>query len=165
MNAGGCDMIAWSTCIRDSDGKALRICKTCYKPADRKPIGCSEQRHSQHYESRRKASNRYYHSHRKKVAEYMKKYRKDNREAVRWVLRRGHLRRKYGLTLQQIDAMLKEQDFRCNLCKEPFRSTPFVDHDHKSGRIRGLLCRLCNTSIWHVERFPLQTLKEYLGSP
>ena len=42
--------------------------------------------------------------------------------------------------------MLSEQDHRCGACGEPFtdhRST-HVDHDHATGRVRGLLCRDCN---------------------
>jgi hypothetical protein len=55
--------------------------------------------------------------------------------------------RKYGLTLDQYHAMLKAAAGRCPLCELPFRETPCIDHDHTTGRVRGLLCRTCNRAL------------------
>lgn len=156
--------MSWSSRIPSPDGKGIWICKTCNKPADRKPVDCSEPRHHQHYEFRRNASHKYYHSHREKVAEYNREYNKNNQGKIVLWNRRAHLRRKYGITPEDVDAMLKEQGFKCKLCKKPLRSTPFVDHDHKTGRVRGLLCRACNISVGHSEKLNLEDLKEYLVS-
>jgi len=163
-NGGVAIQMAWSTRRPSPDGRGIQVCKTCNKPADRKPVDCSELKHRQHYESRRKASHKYYHSHKEKVGGYLREYNKHNQERIILWNRRGHLRRKYGITPEDIDAMLKEQDYKCKLCKKPFRSTPFVDHDHKAGRIRGLLCCACNLGVGHTERLSLQNLKEYLVS-
>jgi hypothetical protein len=47
--------------------------------------------------------------------------------------------------------MLKSQNYQCVLCetKEPLgvSNTFVVDHDHDSGKVRGLLCNHCNTGI------------------
>lgn len=65
----------------------------------------------------------------------------------------GHvLKYKYGITLQQYHQLLAEQGGRCgNLgCRraEPLgRGAWHVDHDHTTGRIRGLLCAHCNLMI------------------
>lgn len=72
-------------------------------------------------------------------------------EPERWRVRRnGILRRKYGLTADQYDAMWSEQDGRCYLCGVE-SGTLHVDHDHKTGVVRRLLCRYCNSSIGWVE--------------
>jgi len=49
--------------------------------------------------------------------------------------------KKYGITIKQYNLMLKQQGGVCKLCKRPPKSVRLaVDHDHKSGRVRGLLC-------------------------
>lgn len=65
---------------------------------------------------------------------------------------------KYGLTLDSFADMLKEQGGTCWICGSPPKQskktgkTPnlCVDHNHKSGKVRGLLCRMCNKE--HVGR-------------
>lgn len=63
----------------------------------------------------------------------------------------GYLERVYGITLGQYEEMLKNQDGKCAICKgECNRSTTnrlCVDHDHKTGQVRGLLCFKCNTGL------------------
>jgi Recombination endonuclease VII len=62
--------------------------------------------------------------------------------------REGHLRRRYGITQADYDAKLAEQGGGCALCgvrpeelaKGRYRTWLHVDHDHVTGRVRGLLC-------------------------
>ena len=58
---------------------------------------------------------------------------------------------KYGLTQSDIDAMVLEQNNRCAACKKPFSDSyvyaPVVDHCHISGKVRGILHRICNSAI------------------
>jgi hypothetical protein len=55
------------------------------------------------------------------------------------------LRQKYGLTLAQYDEMLRRQKGVCKICERPPKTLPLhVDHDHPTGRVRGLLCFRCN---------------------
>lgn len=61
--------------------------------------------------------------------------------------RERHLKQKYGIDLKQYEVMLKEQNYRCAICNKHqshFKRSLHVDHDHKSGKIRGLLCFRCN---------------------
>lgn len=60
--------------------------------------------------------------------------------------RRAKLLHHYGLTLEQWHAMLVAQSGRCAVCVEPMRD-PHTDHDHETGRVRGLLCSGCNTGL------------------
>ena len=61
------------------------------------------------------------------------------------------LRLKYGLTVEQRDQMIADQGGRCLCCGTLFgllkANRPHVDHDHATGRVRGVLCVGCNTML------------------
>lgn len=63
--------------------------------------------------------------------------------------RAGHLMRKYGMTIEQYDAMLETQGGGCFICGRPPRDdiSLHVDHDHSTGRVRGILCFCCNNAL------------------
>lgn len=64
-------------------------------------------------------------------------------------------RRKYGIDGQQYDALLKAQGGVCAICAgPPQRELLCIDHDHATGRVRGLLCDPCNTGIGHLRDDP-----------
>lgn len=52
------------------------------------------------------------------------------------------IRRKYGITSAQYDAMVEAQGGRCAACGESHKLV--IDHCHKSGKVRALLCDRCN---------------------
>lgn len=59
--------------------------------------------------------------------------------------RERSLQRSFGLTWDEYELMLACQEDRCYLCRRLPRKTALaVDHNHKTGEIRGLLCRVCN---------------------
>jgi hypothetical protein len=60
------------------------------------------------------------------------------------------LRRKYRMSIEDYDRMLAAQGGVCAICKGPSKRKNGlfdVDHDHKTGKVRGLLCHGCNTGI------------------
>lgn len=70
--------------------------------------------------------------------------------------RRYHLKRHYGVTVEEYNQLLVAQDGRCAICKTDSpggrRNQYFhVDHDHKTGEIRGLLCKNCNIALGHLK--------------
>ncbi len=66
---------------------------------------------------------------------------------------RDHLRTTFGLTLEQYDLMLQLQNGVCAICGvAPIKMRLFVDHCHKTGTIRGLLCTNCNTGLNQAEK-------------
>jgi hypothetical protein len=66
------------------------------------------------------------------------------------------LAREHGITIEQYNWMLEAQGGMCAICggapKENRKLA--VDHDHKTGRIRGLLCHKCNTSLGGFQDSP-----------
>lgn len=74
--------------------------------------------------------------------------------------RRRHLLRKYGVTPEWYEKQLILQNFHCALCtatsgRQNEEFLLFVDHDHVSGKPRGLLCSRCNVHLGIYEQFPL----------
>jgi len=60
------------------------------------------------------------------------------------------IRRRFGITNADYQRILNSQDGRCAICKSPsakYTVRFHIDHDHASGRVRGLLCSDCNTGI------------------
>lgn len=58
------------------------------------------------------------------------------------------LKKKYGLTKQQNELLYEEQEGKCCICKRFFlRKNLVVDHNHTTGKVRGLLCSPCNRGI------------------
>ena len=58
--------------------------------------------------------------------------------------------REYGISIEDYDEILIEQEHCCAICKKhqsEFNKRLFVDHDHSTGRVRGLLCYFCNTIL------------------
>jgi hypothetical protein len=75
------------------------------------------------------------------------------------------LKRKYNLEISDVQAMYLEQFGRCKICTIalPFDKVN-VDHCHKSGKIRGLLCSACNKMLGFAKDNPetLQKAIKYL---
>ena len=59
--------------------------------------------------------------------------------------RRYHLRQRYGIEPEEVDRLVAAQDGVCAICRQ--NSPSHVDHDHTTGRIRGVLCVPCNNGI------------------
>jgi hypothetical protein len=118
---------------------------------------------------------------RDKVLEYKKRYREENTDKVRtekqlWyqsnteymkqknrekyiqtpdVNRNANLK-KYGITIEDYEHMFKQQQGCCKICKsndvKNKRVKHFaVDHDHKTGKVRGLLCHSCNRALGYLQ--------------
>ena len=61
--------------------------------------------------------------------------------------RKKKLSKKYNMTVEKYDSMLKEQNNCCKICsthESEFNKRLAVDHCHTTGKIRGLLCMACN---------------------
>jgi len=56
-----------------------------------------------------------------------------------------HLQRRYGVTAQEVEVLVAAQGGRCAICREA--PAEHVDHDHETGRVRGVLCFNCNGGL------------------
>jgi hypothetical protein len=72
--------------------------------------------------------------------------------------REHQLRRDYDLTTEEFYEMIRDQDYKCLICNEFFEptlinhgKTPCVDHDHKTGKVRGILCHKCNLGLGYFD--------------
>lgn len=84
--------------------------------------------------------------------------------------RDSYLKRYYGMSLQDYKIMLDKQDGKCYICQrnaEEFTKNLCVDHDHKTGEVRGLLCNYCNKYLVGRHRDPkiIYRIYEYLSQP
>ena len=80
--------------------------------------------------------------------------------------RNGNMLKKYNLTEHQYNEMLKQQNGVCAICKQKeihklYKFLP-VDHNHKTGKIRGLLCSRCNYGIGNFND-NIELLKEAIN--
>lgn len=67
---------------------------------------------------------------------------KRNKETARGL----YLNQKYGLTIEKYEEMRQHQNNKCAICDQ-IEIDLFVDHDHDTGKIRGLLCHNCNVGL------------------
>lgn len=100
---------------------------------------------------------------RERAAEYGRRWREANPDRVseyrqRWggYKRAARLREKYGLTVEDYEALLGQQGGVCALCGgiEECGKLLAVDHCHETGRVRGLLCNRCNRGIGYFKDDP-----------
>ena len=93
------------------------------------------------------------------------KWRGYNPEEMKQSQRRTRRKREYGVTAEEYDQMLEDQENKCHICKSEIGYEAAVDHDHLTGIVRGLLCRNCNVGLGHFKD-SIETLKsavEYLS--
>lgn len=72
-----------------------------------------------------------------------KLYQTFNKERIRIRI----ARKKYGITTEWYYKTLSSQNNSCAGCNKVFVDVPHVDHDHSTGKVRGLLCGNCNRAL------------------
>lgn len=128
----------------------------------------------------RDSTKKYHSKHKERKKVYREIYEKMNKEQIRdrtrvWKkknkekLRNQHLKRTYGITLEEYNNMLIAQNNSCSICLISIEDTKekrnlAVDHCHTTGKIRGLLCMNCNKSLGLLKDNPLivKNMLEYL---
>ena len=96
--------------------------------------------------------------------EYHRQWRHANRHRTPIYDRRHHIKHLYGLTEVRYQEMFEAQDGRCAICGRSEDVRLAVDHDAKTGEVRGLLCKACNLGIGSLDHDPerLRLAAEYL---
>jgi len=111
---------------------------------------CLSKRNKIHYQENKehlkKVRRDYYNKTKEVGREKSKKYYIKNKNKIKC----SELRRNFNITLEDYNNILKRQKNRCAICGIDKCKTGrnfAVDHCHKTGNVRGLLCALCNTGI------------------
>ena len=88
--------------------------------------------------------------------ENVNRWKRENRAKVALHVKKGHWRRSgINLTHEEYNQLHDQQAGLCKICHKPCKSGRklAVDHDHKTGVIRGLLCIGCNITLGHIEAY------------
>ena len=114
-----------------TDGRRNRCCKTC---------------HNAKGKARRDADPQAYNARQRQLKRGAKS-------------RKYSLKRKFDITPEEYEEMLQSQGGGCAACgAQPGRRALSVDHDHKTGRVRGILCDPCNFALGHAKDDPKRLL-------
>ena len=103
-------------------------------------------------EKKSEYSKRHYLKYREKILVRTRNYYFKNAEKSRVWRRNRHLKVKFGITEDEFQKILEKQDGICAICgREQYGRTLDVDHCHKTGRIRGILCHRCNMGLGYFQ--------------
>ena len=124
-------------------------CKNCWNK-HRQPWKSEEEKSS--YIKKRK--DEWFQKNKKRLLKKRLKRKKENPSFWKDREFKYHLKSKYNLTIEEYNDILKKQKNRCAICgirqKKNDRSLK-VDHNHKTGKVRGLLCFNCNIAVGHFK--------------
>lgn len=151
------DFDAYYTDASKKDGRSSRC------------ISCLKDSHRQYYEQNKNQLASYakkiYHQNREKIRERRKELRQLNPEKKREEARRNYCPKKnklrgwkqagiVGMTLEKYQQLLDQQNYSCAICnthESKFKKALSLDHDHSTGKARGLLCDNCNRALGYLK--------------
>ncbi len=113
---------------------------------------------------RQEYQKKWWDKNREKCNEKAKIYRKKHGKVDSKTRRNAHLKHHYGITIDQFNEMLAKQNNRCDICGKlsgTEKRNFHVDHCHKTGKVRGILCNYCNPNLGWYERM-LPKIVKYL---
>lgn len=166
---------------RSSDGRTW-ICKACVKQRQRdyyikypdRVLNRNRRWAHVNQEAKKEINKAWRLRNKKRLRELGKIWNLKNKEKLREIHRRhrakyperhlGYKLKTFGLTVERYKQILSSQNGVCVGCLTPPKTRLPVDHDHKTGLVRGLLCCNCNFSIGHAKDSPevLRRLADYL---
>lgn len=163
-------------------GIGRRVCDDCKPISAERAQARRKEYHRRHYRENRDrvlARQRAYRDadpegYRAKKAEEQRRWRDEDPKRARDKARRYHVMRKYGLEIEEYEAILARG---CAICgthegrvvgkrtaHEPPRASLCLDHDHTTGQIRDALCHSCNSGLGSLGDDParLRAAADYL---
>lgn len=92
----------------------------------------------------------------KHYASLQKSWRQRNPERDKLINKRAAIKAAYGLSLEDVDAMLSTQGHSCLICGSTTSSGRnwHIDHCHTTNQVRGILCHHCNVGLGHFKDDP-----------
>lgn len=130
-------------CHPDRPYHAKGLCTSCYNSKYKRE---KYENNFEYAEACRAKGREYYERNKDKAREY----REENQEWRSKQNRSWRLKTIYGITPEEYNEILRSQGNKCAICgmtPEENGKNLSVDHDHKTGKVRGLLCHKCNTGL------------------
>lgn len=121
----------------------LKVCTKCNTAKEKKEFSARNTRPCKLASHCKDCCNKWRREYKQKMPHIYKEYEHQ----------RG-LKRNYQLSKKDYDNMLQSQKGNCACCDRPattFKRRLHVDHDHKTGQVRGLLCTQCNPGLGYFE--------------
>ncbi len=140
----------------------MKICRKCnklkplrefYNKARSWCIKCS-----------RESCREYGINNKKKRNKRLQKWRQQNPKLAKLKDKRARLKKKYNITLKQLSKLIEFKKGKCWICGTN-KKRLVIDHDHKTGRVRGMLCDLCNRHLGYFENMNFKKMQQYLDKP
>lgn len=128
-------------------------CKQCNRARNRNSYYLDHQAQKARDKNKRDKNKKHY-------REYHKKYYHSDKLRQR----NYHLKKCYGIKQADYEMMLNYQEHKCAICNEQLGEKLFVDHNHSTEEVRGLLCLNCNLALGYVKenRQILENMIDYL---
>jgi hypothetical protein len=161
-----CSLLRTKKYRQNNPEKVVQSSKT-YKEKNAEKL--KESRHSWYEKNKdlvREYSKKYNSLNREKKAKNFNLWKQKNPERLKALKRKSYennrlkeknkkLKKNYGITLEDYNLMLASQNYKCDICLKHCElernKILVVDHDHKTGKVRALLCDRCNKSLGILE--------------
>ena len=105
----------------------------------------------------------YYEKNKDKIAEVGKEYREKNKDKIK----EYRILKTYNLTMEEYEEIYNRQNGCCPLCGKELNSVRVaIDHDHVTGKVRGIMCSVCNSQLGVYEKLNgvAKKIGAYLGN-
>jgi len=135
-----------------SKDRLFYSCKKCYN-IYRKEVRKNNPKTEEQKEIYNTKNRAYYLKNKERKAIYSKKRREINPKLYRNL----EYKRKYGISIEEYDKLLVQQNNSCAVCKISQSDLDYnlvVDHCHTTEKVRGLLCRNCNLALGYLKDNP-----------
>ena len=153
-----CKKVKLENAFNLKDKKTLRYaCRECGCDSLRMWYVKNRKSHSEksrrwYFENREKylkAHEKWYNKNRKTVIVKNRKWREGNIERYKKMQMNNNLKKNYNITIETYEEIYRNQNGVCAICEKLNISGKrlAVDHNHSTGKIRGLLCNKCNTGL------------------
>jgi hypothetical protein len=138
---------------RDNHKETAAIYHKAYRLANRERLLLNGRKHWRVY----------YRTNREALLNWRKAYYQEHPDKMQ----SHHRKSRYGLSREDVDCLIKIQGNVCAICGKPGWSgkEPHIDHNHETGRVRGLLCFHCNLALGLIKDNPriAQAMIDYLN--
>lgn len=155
------------------------LCEKCYRKdvAKKRPSACHPEKpaisnktgtcqscYDKEYNLRRTPEEK--ERRRNKKREWLKMWRANKSPEEKRIKYLKGKKSRYGLSVEEYQRILDSQNGRCAICKNPpsEKRELDIDHDHNTGKVRGLLCQSCNIGIGFLkdDYFLVRTAADYI---